>query len=376
MKIGIITIQKSEVNFGACLQSFALWRFISSLGYDCEVIDLLRPCHASYKISKEFGERQKPLKERFKRFPKSVICYLLGVFSKSNSLKKFHLFNNKIRYSKEYRSVEQLYNDKVDYDILVSGSDQIWNPQMPFVNEPYFLTFAPKECKRIAYASSFGIDSIDKAVSDRYRMWLEEYDSLSTREDSGATIINGLIDREVPVVLDPVFLLAADDWRQEMASYKRLQYGAYVLLYMLKFNEKVFNHAIAISKEKHLPLYFVLSENRVIKTEEASQIIDIGPAEWMWLIDNANTMITSSFHGTAFSTIFNTPFIVFLKKGSPTNTRIEGLSSKLDLSGHIYYEDDEIDYSSIDSSFKQESGIVLKNERDKSIDYIYSALVK
>lgn len=376
MKIGIITIQKSEVNFGACLQSFALWRFISSLGHDCEVIDLLRPCHASYKISKEFGERQKPFKVRFKRFLKSVICYLLGVFSKSNSLKKFHLFNNKIQYSKEYRSVEQMYNDKVDYDILISGSDQIWNPQMPFVNDPYFLTFAPKGCKRIAYASSFGIDSIDEAVSARYRMWLGEYDYLSTREESGARIINGLIEREVPVVLDPVYLLSADEWRQEMVSYKGLQNGTYVLLYMLKFNEKVFKHAIDISKEKHLPLYFVLSDNRFVKTEEASQIFDIGPAEWMWLIDNANTMITSSFHGTAFSTIFNTPFIVFLKKGCHTNTRIEGLSSKLDLSRHIFYEDDEFDYSSINYSFKLESGILLKKERDKSINYLYSALVK
>ena len=63
-KIGIITIHKSEVNYGACLQSFALWKFITDLGNDCEIIDLSRPCHSDYKISRSFGEKCKPWKQK------------------------------------------------------------------------------------------------------------------------------------------------------------------------------------------------------------------------------------------------------------------------------------------------------------------------
>lgn len=376
MKIGIITIQKSEVNFGACLQSFALWKYVSDLGHTCEVIDLLRPCHKDYCISPSFGENKKTLLCK-------INCFLHRVLKRNknneilyDSSKFYTTFNNKVRYSKQFKSVESLYSSVLDYKVLISGSDQIWNPNMPFINAPYFLTFASSNVKKISYASSFGIDKIPDEVKCDYRRWMQDYSHISTREESGAKIIMEVLGKNAQVVLDPVFLLKKTQWQKEMKPYKGLQSKKYVLLYMLKYDQKVLNNAKRVAKNKNLPLYIVMSDPKVIELEDAIQIMDIGPAEWLWLIDNADTMVTTSFHGTAFCLIFKTPFFVFIKKESPTNTRIEGLLTAFDLQNHIYDEDVEFIVPNSNILFPSTMDTTMERHRRKSIDYLKNAIEK
>lgn len=372
MKIGIITIQRSEVNFGACLQSYALWRYISKLGFDCEVIDLLRPCHRDYERSVAFGETPQSIRSKVK----DKIRHLFLPTKKNNGLLKFRDFNNKVKYSIQYKSVDELYKSHVKYNVLVSGSDQIWNPKMPFINAPYFLTFASSNVKKISYASSFGIDKIPDEVKCDYRRWMQDYSHISTREESGAKIIMEVLGKNAQVVLDPVFLLEKTQWQKEMKPYKGLQSKKYVLLYMLKYDQKVLNNAKRVAKNKNLPLYIVMSDPKVIELEDAIQIMDIGPAEWLWLIDNADTMVTTSFHGTAFCLIFKTPFFVFIKKESPTNTRIEGLLTAFDLQNHIYDEDVEFIVPNSNILFPSTMDTTMERYRRKSIDYLKNAIEK
>ena len=336
MKIGIITIHKSEVNYGASLQAFALWKYTSDLGHESEIIDLLRPCHSDYRVSCSLGEKDKTWKQK-------IIAWIKGKIKRTNApdwiserRQKFCDFNKFPKYSRKFRSVEELFKASLDYDVYITGSDQVWNPMMPFINEPYFLTFAPQGKKKISYASSFGIDSIPENFKTQYSQWLTKYDCLSTRENSGACIVEALTGKKAKVVLDPVFLLKGSVWVNYMQKVTGIEPKNYVFVYMLKYDERIINHAIALAEKYQKPLYMVLSEEKVVENTMVKQLFSIGPSEWLWLIANAGLFVTSSFHGTAFSIIFNTPFVVLLQKGIPTNSRITDLLSGMDLKGNQF----------------------------------------
>lgn len=339
-KIGIITIQKSEVNYGACLQSYALWKSVSNMGYDCEIIDLLRPDQNRYIFSRYFPEKLK------KKTLKQKIAIKLYRFRHRNEVRyindflkveRFREFCDTIKYSHVYRSVDELYDECPLYDLFLTGSDQVWNPTMPFINEPYFLSFVPSGIKKVSFASSFGIDEIPVEVEEKYRQWLDQYDSVSVREESGARIIVKLGCKRPQVVLDPVFLLSSADWQMETKSIEGPKPYGYVFLYMLHYDEDLVKEACRIAGLKRLPVYMVLSEDKRIVKPSVTQLLGIGPREWLWMIENAATVVTSSFHGTAFCIIFKKDFAAFVKKGCSKNSRITDLLSRLGLSKHLYY---------------------------------------
>lgn len=336
MKIGILTVHKSEVNYGASLQAFALWKYVSDLGHETEIIDLLRPCHQGYKRSRKYDKQEQSFLQRIKTI-------IWGGWKKHHQAKKmndrdsiFGQFNSIPRYSRTINSVDEVFRAGLDYDVYIAGSDQIWNPNMPFANAPYFLTFAPVGRKRISYASSFGVSTLPEQIKKEYGEWLASFDHLSVREESGALIIRELIGKEAQVVLDPVFLLNAEIWRAYTKKVSGIKEDKYVLLYMLSYDEDLIEQVSSYARQHDLPLYFVLSENKEVTRPYAKQLLGIGPQEWLWLIDHATCVFTTSFHGTAFCVILNKPFAVFLKENAPTNTRVTGLLERLGMSGNIY----------------------------------------
>lgn len=368
-KIGIITIQKSEVNYGACLQSYALWKSISIMGNYCEIIDLLRPDQNCYIPSRLFPEKLKK-----KTFRQKIAIWVFRFKHRkevryiNDHLKRerFREFYNIINYSHVYRSVDDLYVNCPLYDLFITGSDQVWNPTMPFINEPYFLNFVASGIKKISFASSFGIDKLPSEVEEKYKQWLDQYDSVSVREESGAHIMETLGCKRPRVVLDPVFLLSLSDWQKETKSIEGLKPNGYVFLYMLHYDKDLVQEARKIADSKNLPVYMVLSEDKKIIKPSVTQLLGIGPREWLWLIDNAAAVVTSSFHGTAFCLIFKKPFAVFVKEGNAKNTRITNLLTRFGLSKHLYYLGD--------TSPKKEE-LTLKDD-DIWIDMYSSELIK
>ena len=331
MKIGIITIHRSEVNYGACLQSYALWKSISDMGHDTQIIDLLRPCHAGYKVSPNFQEKKKSLSYKIKRWISSI---LKGHKNKPQLFKKkrikFEEFNRLPNYTRTYYSVEELYKNPPEFDLYITGSDQVWNPKRNIVKAPYFLTFVPKDKKKISYASSFALEKLPKDVKSLYRQWLSTYNSISTREQSGADIVKELTGERAFVAVDPVFLLTAQRWMENAKKVEGISPKSFIFLYLLHHDVGYINYAISVARERQLPLYVVLSEDKIINEPSIIQLNTVGPGEWLWLIRNSSLFLTTSFHGTAFSTIFETPCVVLLKEGIITNTRITDLLSSLD----------------------------------------------
>ena len=150
-RVGIITIHHSP-NYGACLQSYALYKYIVQQGAYCEIIDVHRPIHSDYIYEKRYSSyRNNQFKPsvRIRKALKNIIKKVLGretvvkQFTSPISEQRFKEFNSIIKYSQTYNRLSDLKKNPPVYDLYISGSDQLWNPAQPYCLEPYFLTFVP-----------------------------------------------------------------------------------------------------------------------------------------------------------------------------------------------------------------------------------------
>lgn len=360
MKIGIITIQKSPSSYGGNLQSFALWRYLSDLGHDVEIIDLYRPAQEGYINStnaiKYHTYTYKPsssrlsIKDRISSLnPKGWLARI----RKNRFLLEMQQFAAQARYSRPFFSVDDLYNTPPVYDLLISGSDQIWNKDMKFEMAPYFLDFA-KVSRKISYASSFGKSTFDESYKAQIIQWLSTYEKVSVRENSGVELLKSLgIDSTL--VLDPTFLLREEEWLKQVDTCKPKK--PYIMLFILYESERVLECVSNIAKEMSLEVY----SNK--KYKDFRSIAGISVKKWLGYINSSSIVITDSFHATTFSIIFKKNFyslIIDNEISVKRSTRLVNLLDGFGLQDHLINENQietiprksAIDYSKVDSQIE------------------------
>ena len=256
-----------------------------------------------------------------------------------------------------------------EYDYFVTGSDQVWNPY--FVDlEKLFITFAPSE-KRIAYAASISCPEIPQDKLQAFIDGVRGMKAISVREQAGADLIQQLTGRRVQVVADPTMLVTAEDWRSIARKPSWLK-GDEQLLVTYFLGKRPDSVIESIARENGLQIVNMLDE-RVFEHYA------IAPEEWLWLIDHARFMYTDSFHGTVFSILFRTPFVVTERVdagcASKMTSRIDTLLAKFDLSdrrgtnANGYMIDSPLDmhYGDVDK--------VLAEEKQKAEAYLCHALI-
>ncbi len=168
MKIGIATVHKAP-NYGANLQAYATWKFIVNRGYECEIIDMsLEPEGTRFPLSRpEYYIRKVALGSRIKKYLRSILV-LFGMKKPiytpppilASAQRKFDRFNQLINYSTNYKTLVDLYSCPPEYDLYITGSDQVWNPTQHYCLEPFFLTFVKGNKRKLSYASSIGIEEL------------------------------------------------------------------------------------------------------------------------------------------------------------------------------------------------------------------------
>lgn len=298
-KIGIITIH-SDLNYGAALQAYALNQYLRNQGYDSEIINYIKiPNHP----------RQYP-------FPKNIAYWLMN----RPRFLRYRKFLKSSVTAKEWHSVEELMNGfNEPFDVLISGSDQVWNPTcgglVDKLNPCYYLAFAQSgQYKKVAYASSLGSYRFNAEERVHVKEWLDDYHHLSTRESSGAEHLKEILGQEVKVVLDPTLLLDSEQWRK--ASRPVRVKSKYVLVYYIDEIAECVEYARKVA-DKH-DWKVVMMSNTFNRFPGVDQNIPFcGPAQFLWLFGHAEYVVTNSFHGTAFSVNFNRPFISVIKRNSP-----------------------------------------------------------
>jgi hypothetical protein len=376
MKIGIITILNVN-NYGAELQASALNIKLRDLGYNNEIINYLYYKNSDYKTEKS----SRPIvKVSIITNIKGTILKWLDIYNKfthpqntkirKKKFEDFHAQNTNI--SKPYKSFSELYNSKMDYDVYIVGSDQVWNPNTRTSINPYFLTFAPKDKKKISFASSFGVGSLNRDFYPVYKKCFESLDFISCREASGVDIIDDITGRKATQVVDPTLLLTKPEWESKMVPYKANE--PYILMYILTYSPYITNLALEIQKQTGYKIIRVCF-NSINKEKDSSilNIVDAGPAEFIGLYAGASFVLTNSFHGSIFSLIFEKPFYTIIPSSKSNNARQENLLKIVNLENRLIKEGGPFPKGSIsiDFSFVRKE---LSRQRIKSIEFLQESI--
>ena len=309
MKAGILTFHRAN-NYGAVLQAAALQKYISDNICECEIINFMPNNAVPPKAT---------IIHKILHYVKSGI-FLKQTIMSNASAKKFDDFRKKyMRISENvYWGDINIDNANLDYDLLISGSDQIFNTTLTGNSHAYYLNFTNK-IPKISYASSFGRDDITEEEKNLIKNELPKFRAVSCREGSGVSIIKNLCGINPELVVDPVFLLNRHRW-ENMVSVKKIN-KKYILTYLMEENAEINKLSKDLSQKTGLPVYVIIGGKT--KNYFGKKLTGLGPNDFLSTIKNAEYVITNSFHGTAFSIIFGKKFYCFAH--SKRNARLENI---------------------------------------------------
>lgn len=308
-RIGIITLYNNNNNYGGMAQAYALQKYIENLGYECQVINYRSETSTIFgapTVHFSFGER----------VINKIVWILTGWLTQQNK------DNFSIRYSamedfrKSIPHTEEYVDDEVkkclaDFDVFVSGSDQIWKPLV--VKGPFVLDFVPDSKTKISYGASIA----QKELPDKYGKFMQQslrsYKYISVREKNAQEYLTKLLERPVDWVVDPVLLLDASAWKS-MAAKRQIE-SRYLFCYFLGESRKERKEAIIFAQKKGLKIVtlpHLLGRCRICDVGFGDiQLYDVGFEKFLSLIKNADYIFTDSFHAVVFSYIFMKNFVVF-----------------------------------------------------------------
>lgn len=330
--VGLITVHNG-INFGTALQTFATYTAVERAGYSCTLIDYMYP--AEYHLSKAARGENEKMKNLLIRFPVliSFLLFLKHVLEGSfwglhQQKRKFSDFINRISKTKPYDMIS-IVKDPPSFDIFMTGSDQCWNPRYMHHDLSMLLNFVSDETPKLAYAASFGSSEIGPEFREEYRKYLLRYDFLSVREKSGCPLIEKLTGRKDALyVLDPTFLLKKSDWLDLITAKPSFEEGKFILCYILDY---VFEPYPALTdminevrKTYNLPLVFI-GKNKYPHDAGVTTVLDAGPEDFLNLMAGAAFVITTSFHGTAFSINFRKDFLAVLNPNASLDDRVSNI---------------------------------------------------
>ena len=355
MKCGIMTFHRA-INYGGVLQAYALKKYISDkLSVDCNVID-----YRCKNIEDMYDLRLNT--KTLKGFITSIIKYPT-YYRKKKSFEKFVKDYIKIGNSIEKA---QLTKESDKYDIILTGSDQVWGKSRIGIDHSYFLDFVNNSEKKASYAASFGAEKIEDGLIGIYKKLLSDFKYISVREETGRGLVRDIIDKEAEVLIDPTLLLNEHDWKQ-IASCKFTR-NKYLLIYTLTNSENILKTAKKIAKERNLKIYNISDGFKTIKG--IKNLKGLSPQEWVGAFMNASYIVTNSFHGTAFSINFNKNFNVEISNGiAERGSRIRDILLLLGLESRLLNLTE--DYSDINYT---DVNLKLDNNRFKANEYLKKIL--
>ena len=367
MKIGILTLPL-HTNYGGILQAYALQTVLERMGHEVVVMD-----RSPYK--------KLSLTQKLQYYPKRII-------------KKFLLWRNESVFieeelNKAYPIVSQFTQTFIDnyihrteinnlaslpknsFDAIVVGSDQVWRPMYYGKIENAYLEFTGGwDIKRISYAPSFGTADWEYTTEQTVNCakLLGKFDAVSAREVSGVKLCKQQFNIDAVHVLDPTFLLDADDYIQVVNKFGISKSKGTLLNYILDESEEKNSLIDKVAQERGLKPFRVNSKIESLNAELEDRIQP--PVEqWIRGFYDAEFVVTDSFHACVFSIIFNKPFLVVGNKARGL-ARFESLLEIFDLKDRLVTSVDELDIEKFNDFDWQKTNSILNTKREKSINFL------
>ena len=345
MRIAIATMSR-DISFGGNLQAYALQKTI------------LENSHSSCLHIAREAQRHKifiPIKNK-----RSILTNINRLIHYGNHRKKMQRFEffqeNYLSFTDEIFSDENAYELNDSFDCFISGSDQVWNCAKG-INNILFLNFAGNDKMKVSYAASIGIQDIPEQYRESFIQSISRYDYISVREKRAKEIVETLTNMKCTQVLDPVFLREADEWR--MLAGNRIVDDKYIFVYATEVSEELVE---CVQQCEKLTGYKVISVHKLLHYPTIE--FKSGPIEFLNYVNNAEYVITSSFHCAAFSMIFLKNLTAI--PHSKTGVRVSGLLETLGAQKSLYN-------GVIDPDEKYDANLVWRNinhNRTESLGFI------
>ena len=334
MKVGILTFHWGT-NYGGVLQAYALQSYLKRKGYDVDIINYAPHTHRESVFLCMKSRSVKSISKKLYEYRKE---------------RKFVFFRNKfLSLTTRCYTLADVEKQIDNYNVVICGSDQIWNPYIiDSFGIPYFLPFSG-EVKKVAYAASLGCNEYPQDALRVITPYLRKFTHISVRELSAVNIIKGALpDKEVSLMPDPTFLLNGDDLLSLIDEHTLVK-DDNVFFYILQENQSLINK---------IKLFYKASKASVFDAHGKFSAMSI--EEWLSGIKYSNLVVTNSFHGVVFSILLHKKFIVVPIEGhlGGMNDRIYTLLQQFDLQERIieqYNEEDilkiskrSIDWDNVD----------------------------
>ena len=352
MKIGILTFHCAH-NYGAVLQCYALQEMLKNMGHDVEIIDyrpeyLLAP-YRKFSVSRfRYGNLW--------LITKACIREFLLLVKRIRRYNAFQTFINK-RFN-----LSSLVKGKAIpsiYDVYIIGSDQIWNPSITKGFDPvYFAYFDFKKGikKYISYAASMETKELDEEAKKYCEKALMNFDAVSVRETQLKTLLQPLTGKNIELVLDPTLLADKKIW--DAIAVRPNVNKKYILVYQVRYNVNTIRIARQLAKDIDAEVIEITAFPRICFSNKSKQCES--PEKFLGWIKNADCVVTTSFHGAAFSVIFNRPFYC-IKLDDDSDTRSASLLKSIRLENRLIDKSENPAFSPIDYS-----------EANKRLEYLQS----
>lgn len=362
-KIGIMSMQRIK-NYGSFLQAFGLKKLIEELGYEVEFVDY----HIEEPIIKE---EAKVKSDKIRK----VLKTLAGDAPLAQKIQ--YIFHKKNFGTKYYTLLglteKPNYNAKID--TLVIGSDEVFNCIQKNKNVGYSLELFGKDNnaeKIITYAASFGNTTMDKLrqynKENEISQLLSKFDNISVRDENSGNIVETLTNKKVKYHLDPVIIY---DYMNECNLIPKINLKEkYMIVYAYsgRISSKESDYIRNYAKKHNLKVYAIGGAQKC-----ADKFIDCTPFEVLAYFNNAEIVVTDTFHGSIFSIITKRNFVTLVRKSVGytygNEEKLTDLLNRLELKDRAIFDikdmdnkiNNTIDFESIDK--------IIKNARNNTINY-------
>lgn len=345
MKVGILTFQ-FPYTYGAMLQAYALKSYIEKKGNETYVLPYF-PVHfqQGYSIS----PFQAGISLKHKVYNAVTYCKKRTQVSLFEQFKDVYLYSNREREVSEEAVISKCMKN---FDIVFYGSDQIWNDLITKGDPLYFG--AKSTARKISYAASMGTIKCSDIQKKLVAEFLPDFYKLSVREPESQTIIDNEIHRWPELVCDPVFLKSVEEWRQIEKPVKTPE--KYMLLYMLENNRDLFEKAQNYAQKCSLEI-IEIHPSLTMRHKKTKLMRNVGPREFVYLIDHAESICTNSFHCVSFSIIFKKRLLHIPNSNSPERTR--------SILNRVSIFISDRDYVETDLSESRDNGLIKLIETSK-----------
>lgn len=364
MKIGILTFHYAH-NYGAMLQAYALVTFLRLKGYDAQIIDYRLPyIYDMYELLDFKG-----FYKRYKRMNNTLIAILKSIknFSKhKNKSPKWYQFedflNNSLVKTLRVYCLEDI--NRLQFDCVICGSDQIWNSSLTGRLEPLYFCKGLVAANIISYAASNGNGKVTAEEWNLFKTYIQNFKKISVREKGLSDFLNhkGVVNT---VVLDPVFLLEKQEWERLCFTVPEKRF---LLTYSFNENPDFFLEAKKLADKKRLQLVCFLFKKNETLSPEIIQVVNGGPKDFVSYFNQASFVVTNSFHGTAFAVLMQKQF--YTVPPMRGRERIDSLLEELELRNRIVNSDFDdtkiIDYYTVSKK--------MNLLRQKSWEFLREAL--